>query len=129
MTDVEAIKHLLAHYWHHLDDRREPEWVDLFDDGAVLQYEGMVARSRRELQAIAADLKNHAPGKHLSSNEVVEIDGDAATAQSDVVFLSPDGDGSVKIRFYGRCTDTLRRSGLQWRFTSRTITFQGGVHG
>ena len=128
MSDVEAVRHTLACYWHHLDDRREREWIELFAEDAVLQYEGIVARSHRELEPIAADLKNHNPGKHVSSNEVIDIDGDTATARSDVVFLSPDDDGGVKIRFYGRCDDTLRRARSGWVFTSRTITFQGGVH-
>jgi 3-phenylpropionate/cinnamic acid dioxygenase small subunit len=127
MTDTDAIRQTLARYWQYLDDRREREWVDLFTDDAVLRYEGAEATSRDALEAIAADLKNHTPGKHLSSNEIIEIDGDSATAHSDVVFLSPAGDG-VTIRFYGRCDDTLRRVGASWRFVSRSITFQGGVH-
>ena len=128
MTEVEQIKQTLARYWQYLDDRRATEWLDLFVDDAVLQYQEVVMRSRRELEPIAADLKNHTPGKHLSSNEIVEVDGDNATAHSDVVFLEPNADGTVKIRFYGRCDDTLRRDGSVWRFTSRSITFQGGVH-
>ena len=44
------------------------------------------------------------------------------------LFLEPNADGTVKVRFYGRCDDTLRRDGSVWRFTARSITFQGGVH-
>ena len=127
MTDTESIRLTLARYWQYLDDRRERDWVDLFDDDAVLRYEGTEARSRADLEKIAGELKNYTGGKHVSSNEIVEVDGDSATAHSDVVFLLPDGD-SVKVRFYGRCDDTLQRTASGWRFTSRTITFQGGVH-
>jgi hypothetical protein len=128
MTDVDDVRALLAKYWQHLDDRLEAEWVDLFADDAVVEYEGTVARSRSELAVIAADLKNHQGGKHLSSNEVVNVDGENASARSDVAFLSPGPDGNPVVRFYGRCEDTFRKDG-QWRFTSRRITFQGGRHG
>jgi hypothetical protein len=127
MSDTDAIRQTLARYWQFLDDRREREWVDLFADGAVLRYEGTEASSRDALEAIAADLRHYEGGKHLTSNEIIDVDGDSAAAHSDIVFLVPDGD-NVKVRFYGRCEDTLRRVGAQWRFTSRTITFQGGVH-
>ena len=128
MSDVEQIKLTLARYWQFLDDRRAAEWVDLFADDAVLQYQETVTRSRRDLERIAGDLKNYTGGKHLSSNEIVEVNGDYATAHSDVVFLEPNADGTVKVRFYGRCDDSLRRDGSVWRFTARSITFQGGVH-
>src|SRR5687768_11502534 len=118
MTEVEQIKQTLARYWQYLDDRRESDWVDLFADDAELRYDSTVTGSRHELEVIAAALKNHTPGKHLGSNEIVEIDGDNATAHSDVLFLEPNPDGTVKIRFYGRCDDRLRRSGSVWRFTS-----------
>src|SRR5438552_1229957 len=130
MTDVEQIRHALARYWQYLDDRREREWVELFDDSDVLlQYQSTVARSRHDLDAIADDLKNHAGGKHVSSNEIIDVDGAHATAHSDVMFLAPDANGTVSIAFYGRCDDTLRRTDSAWRFTSRVIRFQGGYHG
>ena len=44
------------------------------------------------------------------------------------MFLAPAADGTVNIAFYGRCDDTLRRTGSVWRFTSRVIRFQGGYH-
>src|SRR5438477_976788 len=128
MSDVEQIRQTLARYWQYLDDRRERDWVELFEDDAVLQYESTITRSRRELDVIAADLRNYTPAKHLSSNELIEVDGEQATAHSDVVFLEPDADGSVKVRYYGRCEDTLRRAGSTWRFASRVITFTGGDH-
>jgi 3-phenylpropionate/cinnamic acid dioxygenase small subunit len=129
MTDVEQIRQALARYWQYLDDRREREWVELFDDDDILlQYQSTVARSRGDLDAIAGDLKNHAGGKHVSSNEIVDVDGEHASAHSDVMFLAPAADGSVNIAFYGRCDDTLRRTGSVWRFTSRVIRFQGGYH-
>ena len=131
MTDVEQVRMVLARYWQFLDDRRGHDWVELFADDATLEYEGTVARSRSDLDAIAADLPNHTGGKHVSSNEIIETDGDRATARSDVVFLAPDPDGKVTIHFYGRCDDVLQRRGPDspWRFTSRLIMFQGGYHG
>jgi hypothetical protein len=127
VTDEGEIRALLARYWHYLDDRREHDWVDLFGDDVLLEYDDTVARSRTELIAIASQLKNYSGGKHLSSNELITIGGDEATAASDVMFVSPDERGTPTIRFYGRCNDTFRKTDA-WRFTSRRITFQGGLH-
>ncbi len=127
MTDVEEVRALLAKYWQYLDDRLETDWVDLFADDGLVEFEDTVARSHTQLADIAADLKNHQGGKHLSSNELVIVDGDQASASSDVVFLSPDAEGTPIVRFYGRCDDTFRRTDC-WRFASRRITFQGGRH-
>jgi 3-phenylpropionate/cinnamic acid dioxygenase small subunit len=129
MTDEEQIRQVLARYWQYLDDRREAEWLALFANTARLEFDGTAASTREALEAIAADLKNHNGGKHISSNELVHVSADQATASSDVVFFEPDGRGAVTIRFYGRCDDTLGRVGTTWRFTSRRITFQGGHHG
>ena len=130
MSDVEQIRHTLAGYWQHLDDRRGEEWLALFADDAVLRFGSNVVGSLEELVIVSADLTNHAAGKHLSSNELIDVDGanGTATASSDVVFLVPGDGGAVGIGFFGRCADTLRRSDGAWKFTSRTISFQGGFH-
>jgi 3-phenylpropionate/cinnamic acid dioxygenase small subunit len=128
LTDSELVRQTLARYWVYLDDRLEEEWLDLFDDACVLEFGETVARSRPELERIAAGFKNYPGGKHLSSNELVQIDGDEAAATSDVVFMEPDSHGTVGIRYYGRCVDRLARRGEQWCFVSRRIVFQGGHH-
>jgi hypothetical protein len=128
LSDSELVRQTLAQYWVYLDDRLEKEWLDLFDGGCVLEFGDTVARSRSELERIAADLKNYAGGKHVSSNELVQIDGDEASATSDVVFMEPDPHGTVSIRYYGRCVDRLARRDGRWRFVWRRISFQGGHH-
>jgi hypothetical protein len=129
VTDSDLIRNLLARYWIYLDDRREREWVDLFEDDPDLEFGDVVVRSRGELEALAATFRNYGGGKHISSNELLEVRGDDASATSDVVFLAPDTEGTVRVRYYGRCSDRLRRRRDEWRFTSRRISFQGGHHG
>jgi 3-phenylpropionate/cinnamic acid dioxygenase small subunit len=128
MTDTEQIRQTLARYWVYLDDRREDDWVALFDEDPVLEFDGTVVATRSDLEAVAGNLKNYPGGKHLSSNELIEIAGDEATATSDVVFLETGSEGEVSIRYYGRCVDRLRRRGDQWRIASRRISFEGGHH-
>ena len=129
MTDSDLIRNVIARYWVYLDDRHEREWVDLFEDDPVLEFGDVVVRSRTELEALAANLKNYGGGKHISSNECLEVRGAEASATSDVVFLTLDTEGTVSVGYYGRCIDRLRRRGDEWRFSSRRITFQGGHHG
>jgi 3-phenylpropionate/cinnamic acid dioxygenase small subunit len=128
MTDTEQIRQTLARYWVYLDDRRPDEWVALFDDPSVLEFDGTVVATRADLEAVAGDLKNYPGGKHLSSNELIEIAGDEASATSDVIFLETGSEGAVSVRYYGRCVDQLRRRGAGWRIASRRISFQGGHH-
>jgi 3-phenylpropionate/cinnamic acid dioxygenase small subunit len=128
MTDSDQIRQTLARYWVYLDDRRQREWVDLFDDNPVLEFDGTVIASRADLEVVARNLDNYPGGKHLSSNELIEISGDEASVTSDVAFLEVGSGGEVGIRYYGRCVDRLRRHEGGWRFASRRISFQGGHH-
>jgi 3-phenylpropionate/cinnamic acid dioxygenase small subunit len=128
VTDIEQIRQTLARYWIYLDDRREDDWVALFDDDLVLEFDGTIVATRSDLEVVAGDLKNYPGGKHLSSNELIEIAGDEASATSDVVFLETGSEGEVSIRYYGRCADRLRRRGTEWRIASRRISFEGGHH-
>jgi hypothetical protein len=128
MTDSEQIRQTLARYWLYLDDRRQREWVDLFVGNAVLEFDGTIVDSRADLEAVARNLENYPGGKHLSSNELIEISGDEASVTSDVAFVEVGSGGEVGIRYYGRCVDRLVRQDDGWRFGSRRISFQGGHH-
>ena len=75
MTDIEQIRQTLARYWIYLDDRREDDWVALFDDDLVLEFDGTIVATRSDLEVVAGDLKNYPGGKHLSSNELISLAG------------------------------------------------------
>jgi hypothetical protein len=57
----------------------------------------------------------------LSSNPVIEIQGDTATAETDMVVLNRDESGRARITLVARYRDRLRRAeDGRWLITNRT---------
>ena len=48
---------------------------------------------------------------HRGSNPIIDIDGDTATAETDLLVLERDEDGRARITLVARYRDRLRRSG------------------
>jgi hypothetical protein len=62
--------------------------------------------------------------KHMSPNIVIDIDGDEASAVSDLVMLSQFSDDSYSVRL-GEYRDQLRRvDDGRWLFAERRLTIQ-----
>jgi hypothetical protein len=58
---------------------------------------------------------------HLTGNPVIEVDGDVATAETDMVTLVRGDDGRSKITLLARYRDRLHRgTDGRWRLRSRT---------
>jgi hypothetical protein len=57
---------------------------------------------------------------HWSSNPVIDIDGDRATAETDMIVVKRGDDGRTKITLAARYRDRLARHEGRWLFTSRT---------
>jgi 3-phenylpropionate/cinnamic acid dioxygenase small subunit len=122
VTDADEIRNTLARFCQYLDDRRFVEWSQTFaEDGrfgdrtgrdTILKWiQGAELASRPELKR-----------KHAVMNAVVEVNGDHAHSQSDLVMFDQVGDGPWSIRV-GRYTDELvRQADGQWRFAVRNLT-------
>ncbi|HVN52593.1 MAG TPA: nuclear transport factor 2 family protein [Acidimicrobiales bacterium] len=132
--DKLEIRELLERYMRHNDDRAADKLVELLDEGVRFQVMGRVYVGRdavRELIASGPGDPPHwtepgallrQPGStHVASNPVIEVDGDAATAETDFVVLRRDSDGRATVRLLGRYRDRLRRrDDGQWVITTRT---------
>ena len=58
---------------------------------------------------------------HLTTNPVVAVDGDVATAETDMITLVRGDDGRARITLLARYRDRLRRGDDgRWRLSSRT---------
>jgi hypothetical protein len=60
-------------------------------------------------------------GKHVTTNTVIEVDGERASAATDFVYVGRDGDEPLRVMNAGRYQDTLVNVDGRWLFTSRTI--------
>ncbi len=131
-----AIRELLERYMRYNDDGDLDRMLALFDDDAVFQVVGRVARGHEELRAFFT-VAGYVEGKprwtddgglflqprsaHISSNPVIDVDGANATAESEFLVVGRDEEGRSKVQLVGRYRDRLRRlADGRWVFTSRT---------
>lgn len=116
-----AIARTLARYCHLCDDGEFEAFAELFDADAVFTVRGREYRGREAIRAFMEAAQGpDARGKHVLGQSVVDVDGDAACAVTDYLFVTK----ALAVSSAGRYHDTLRRGddGI-WRFTSREIRF------
>lgn len=128
MTDEEQIRTTLAAYCQWLDDARFDEWSQLFTLDARFIPLGNVAKPRQEIVgrdqirqwAYETFPDRERIGRHLTMNAIIAVDGDTATARSDVLMLWPSEAGPSPV-LVGRYEDTLARQDGRWRFAVREV--------
>ena len=123
--DEDLIRRTLSEYSRRCDDGRFDDLGELFTEDARFEVSGTVAEGRPAIQALLMKmLPEGSRGQHITSNTVVDIDGDTASATTDYVFLRPTAGGPAIVAA-GRYYDQLARYGPTWRFRHRTITMLG----
>ena len=156
--DEEAIRRTLGEYSQHCDDGRFDEWAELFTADARLVVAGPFRRMPAYLIDIliriaalfiagfAIRLLGVAGGRdaikeymmtvqaagrrgmHVTTNSLVDVDGDTATTTTDYLFVRPTTDG-LAIIAAGRYHDHLVRDEARWRFRERSITMLSAAAG
>lgn len=115
-SDHAAIRALIADYALALDARDIDGCVELFTvDGEFLVY----GRSFAGCDAVRQMFSDSPRGLHLTGVSRIEVDGDAATARSQVLFVRA-GDLVLRPALYD---DDLIRDGQRWRFRRRRCQF------
>ncbi len=106
MDDEYEISHTLAAYSQRCDDGAFERWADLFTEDAQLSFPGHVAEGRDAIRTLMEKVQaDGSRGKHVTSNSMIEVDGDRATAVTDYLFVrgGPEGFSIVSA---GRYRDT-----------------------
>jgi hypothetical protein len=132
-VDKLEIREVIERSVRYIDDRAGDRLAELFDEDGVLQLAGTVFEGREALRGMfrgvsapppwtePGELLKQAASTHLTSNPVIDLDGDAATAETDMVTLIRDENGRAKITLVARYRDRLRRAeGDRWLITNRT---------
>jgi hypothetical protein len=126
------IRELIERSMRYIDDQAGARLADLFDDDAVLQLAGTVFAGRAAIEAMfprpdpphwskRGELLKQPRSSHYSSNPVVDIDGDLAMAETDLLVLQRDESGRARISLVARYRDRLRRrQDGRWVITNRT---------
>ncbi len=128
------IRETIERYMRHNDDRDVDRILELFTPDARLQVGGRAFVGHAEIRALyeaqgSALPRWHSPGElfkqpassHLSSNPIIEIDGEQATAETDFLVVRRDSEGRASCWLSGRYRDRFRRSDDgRWLISVRT---------
>jgi len=122
MSDKDAIRELLARYCFALDADRFEEMAALFTPDGVWETAFGTGTGRTGIAAQARSIATEPRPRrvHLTTNIVIELDGDTATARSNWALIqnSPDG---PRIGSGGSYLDRLVKVEGRWFFKHRTI--------
>lgn len=123
--DQDQITRTLARYCQFLDDGDFDRWIELFSEDARLVFAGTIHEGRPSIREYMQQVQPpEGRGKHITSNVLVDVDGDTASALTDYLFVRPTHRGLVPVAT-GRYHDHLIRAGEDWRFQRREITLLG----
>ncbi len=125
LRDREAIRELLAVYCFKLDAGLHEEMAALFTEDGTWDTAFGVGKTRAgivaQLQKIAALSQGPRPRRaHLTTNIVIELNGDAATVRSNWVVIENTTQGPG-ISSGGEYRDQLVKQGGRWLFQYRKI--------
>jgi hypothetical protein len=131
--DKLEIREVIERSVRYTDDRAPDLLAELFDEDGVLQLAGTVFHGRKAFREMfggngnpprwtdEGELLKQPASSHLTSNPVIDINGDVAVAETDMVTLMRDDQGRARITLLARYRDRLRRTeGGGWLITNRT---------
>jgi uncharacterized protein (TIGR02246 family) len=126
MSDHDEIRNLIARYAHAADDGRSGDYAELFTPDGVMESQGARVTGREGLVALIDSIYDYAI-KHYQMNTVIEVDGDRATGQTDLLALAMDAAGSWQIMGCGRYDDEMVRHEGDWLFKRRVCSWHRGT--
>ena len=122
MSDKDEIRELLARYCFALDDDRFEEMAALFTPNGVWETAFGTGTGRDGIVAQARSIATGVRPKrvHLTTNIVIDLHGDSATARSNWALIQNSDAGPV-IGSGGAYADRLVQVDGRWFFQHRTI--------
>ena len=123
-ADADDIRNLLGTYCELMDEADWSAVGAMFADAQLVTQDGtVVATGAAAVQRLyERGTKLHAGSprtRHITSNSVIEIDGDAATARSAYVVFQGVYDAALAPIITGRYRDKFVRIDGRWRFAQR----------
>ena len=124
MTDFEEIYNIMSRYCRAIDDRLVDDLAAILTDDFSFVVPPNVFQGK---STMLDRIRNspRAPGRHLTANPAIVVNGDAAHAESDWVQF----DGTLTLRNMGRYSDDYRREDGVWRLAVRSISLYGSSEG
>jgi uncharacterized protein (TIGR02246 family) len=121
--DKFAIREVIERYMRWNDDGDFTSMVGLFTEDATFQFFGRVLVGREAISEFFAGVFPAPPAHwteggslfvqprsvHISSNPIIVVAGDAATAETDFQVVQRNRDGRAEVTLVGRYRDRFRR--------------------
>jgi 3-phenylpropionate/cinnamic acid dioxygenase small subunit len=129
MSDYDEIRNLIASYSHSADDGAFQAYAANFtEDGVLVDGEREIPASTLvELQAAHSQARAGKPqpngSKHLQVNTVIKLDGDKASAVTDLVIIRLAPETGWTIGGAGRYDDEIVKINGRWLFRRREISW------
>jgi uncharacterized protein (TIGR02246 family) len=129
--DKLEIRELIERGMRYLDDCDGDRLAELFAEDGVMQLAGTVIAGREAIRSMfpnpttrpwteRGELLKQPAAAHWSSNPVITIDDDVATAETDMIVVERDENGKAVITLAARYRDRLRRIDDRWQIVNRT---------
>jgi 3-phenylpropionate/cinnamic acid dioxygenase small subunit len=119
VDDIEAIKQLTARYNLAFDDIDVDGWLATWTDDGFFERSnaGRSYQGHSELTQLISEFP--VKGRHVTTNFIIEVDGDAATMSCYLTYLDPAQNFAVVM--FGVYADEVIRTPTGWRFSSRRL--------
>ena len=122
LEDQLAIRELVARYNYAIDEERPEEWVATFVSEGTFESTALGAHSGGDaLLEFAKGYIAAFEGRHVTSDFVVTVDGDDATARCYLIAVNAKTT-PPSILTTAVYDDVLRRMPDGWRFVHRKVT-------
>ena len=128
LLDRAAIRDVLLRYARGVDRRNLAMVRSCFAPDCA--YEGTLARGTiaDALASLAERLGRYAGTMHLMGNQLITVDGDAATSETSCVAYHRLADGGTDFVTGVRYLDDLSRDGDDWRIRRRAVRLDWQRH-
>ncbi len=124
LEDLDEIRALQQAYRRTLDNRDFAGYAALFTEDA--EWSGSYGTERGPAAILAMlERTQHDPvgdNYHFLANQVIDVDGDRATAECTFAVISRAEDNTPYLRVLGTYNDELVRTDAGWRFQRRATS-------
>jgi len=128
IEDQFAIRELVARYNYAIDEGRPEEWVATFVPDGTFESSALGSHTGEEaLLAFAKGYIEAFPGRHCTSDFVVDVDGDDARSRCYLIAVN-NGGVPPTILATAVYEDVLRRTPDGWRFVHRKVAPDTAIH-
>jgi len=119
MDDIEAIKQLTARYNRAFDTKDFEAFLATWTEDGFFERSN-AQRSYRGIEQLREMLATFdVRGRHVTSDYIVEVDGDNAHQACYLTYLDVENDFGVAL--FGDYSDDLVRTADGWRFRARRL--------